>query len=408
MRRSCRFPIALAATAALIAACSPAPDPSATPPTIEAITLPALAGSLGANLVRTADERIVLSWLEPADAGHALRFATLVEGSWSAPLTVATGDDWFVNWADFPSVVPLAGDALAAHWLVRRPSGGYAYDIYTALSADGGTSWSAPARPHSDDTDTEHGFVTIYPRRDGAGLVWLDGRNTGVPGAAAGMTLRAGTLRPDGSMADAAEVDGLICDCCQTDVAISTDGPVAVYRDRTPEETRDIYVSRYVDGRWQDGRPVAKDGWTIPGCPVNGPVIASHGAELAVAWFTNAGDTARVRLARSADAAKTFGAPVDVATGRAVGRVGLVLLEDGTAIVSWLRSAGNGTADLLLAPVTEDGSVGAPVAVASGVTTFSVPQVVRDGDGVLAVWSLQDGASNALAAARVPLAMFTG
>ena len=48
-------------------------------------------------------------------------------------------------------------------------------------------------------------------------------------------------------------------------------GPVAVYRDRSPEEIRDISVVRLVDGVWTEPAPVHADNWMIEGCPVNGP-----------------------------------------------------------------------------------------------------------------------------------------
>ena len=31
-------------------------------------------------------------------------------------IEAASGDDWFVNWADFPSVIALPDGSLAAHW----------------------------------------------------------------------------------------------------------------------------------------------------------------------------------------------------------------------------------------------------------------------------------------------------
>jgi hypothetical protein len=159
------------------------------------------------------------------------------------------GDNWFVNWADFPSVVPISGSQWAAHWLVRREAGGYAYDIHAAFSEDAGNSWSEPFVPHTDGTDTEHGFVTLFPDPDGIGMIWLDGRKyineyDENDVAASGMTLRAAVFRADQTASREVLVDDLICDCCQTDVAMTPSGPVAVYRDRSVDEIRDIYLTR--------------------------------------------------------------------------------------------------------------------------------------------------------------------
>jgi hypothetical protein len=67
---------------------------------------------------------------------------------------------------------------LAAHWLVKRGSATYAYDVNITQSKDGGKSWSKPIVPHRDNTQTEHGFVSLIPLNDGRlGANWLDGRN---------------------------------------------------------------------------------------------------------------------------------------------------------------------------------------------------------------------------------------
>jgi hypothetical protein len=78
------------------------------------------------------------------------------------------------SWADFPSVVPITGPFWAAHWLQKRPEGGYAYDVYVAISTDSGQSWSEGIMPHRDGTPTEHGFVSLFPWQGGAGVIWLD------------------------------------------------------------------------------------------------------------------------------------------------------------------------------------------------------------------------------------------
>ena len=52
-----------------------------------------------------------------------------------------------MNASDFPSVVPISGQHWAAHWLVKRPGGNYAYDIALAMSADGGKNWTSSNGP---------------------------------------------------------------------------------------------------------------------------------------------------------------------------------------------------------------------------------------------------------------------
>src|SRR5918992_979802 len=87
---------------------------------IDTLPSPAGGGSGEPNLASGPDGRIYLSWLEPVDdSTHALRFSTLVGSRWSPPRTITQRPDFFVNWADFPSVVALSEQRLAAHWLQK-------------------------------------------------------------------------------------------------------------------------------------------------------------------------------------------------------------------------------------------------------------------------------------------------
>ena len=62
------------------------------------------------------------------------------------------------------------------------------------------------------------------------------------------MTLRAAFIDKKGNKINEWELDGRVCDCCQTTAAITNDGPVVVYRDRSDDEVRDMSIVRYVNG----------------------------------------------------------------------------------------------------------------------------------------------------------------
>jgi hypothetical protein len=371
---------------------------------------PSAAGSMAANLAVGPDGTVVLSWIEPDGDADALRFAVFDNGKWENTRTVTKGANWFVNWADFPSVVPIANSQWAAHWLVRREAGGYAYDIHAAFSNDSGDSWTEPFTPHTDGTDTEHGFVTLFPDHDGVGMMWLDGRKfvneyDENDVAASGMTLRAAVFGADRAPVYETLVDDLICDCCQTDVALTSRGAVAVYRDRTVEEHRDIYLTRLVEGEWQAGKPIGDDNWEIPGCPVNGPVVQANGLEIAVAWFSASNERPKVQVAWSNDAGENMLDPIAVADGRLLGHVGAAMLPSGDMVVSWLSSAEGGSAELHLRRVSSSGQLGADkvFAEATGVAPFSVPQILHVGDGLLLAWTDTSGDESLVKTARVPL-----
>jgi hypothetical protein len=369
---------------------------------------------MGPNLAVGPDGHIVLSWIEPDGDGHALRYASLIDGAWTAPRTVAKGDNWFVNWADFPSVVPVSETLWGAHWLVRQPAGGYAYDIHTSVSRDGGTTWSDPVIPHNDNTDTEHGFVSLFSDSGGLGMVWLDGRKMvneydESDVRTSGMTLRSGTFGQDLLPYKDALVDDLVCDCCQTDVALTSDGPVAVYRNRTTDEIRDIYVSRREFGEWQPGHAVNDDHWQIDACPVNGPVIQADGNTVVVAWFTAPEESPEVKVAWSGNSGRSFQEPIRVTSDRPLGHVGAVLLPDGDLALSWLRATGKGGAELLVTRVSSSGAVAAPYVIEEAVDifAFSVPQLNLDGDDLVVVWTTNSDGISGIGSALVPTGLLT-
>jgi len=360
---------------------------------------PAAPGSQSPHLAVTPAGEAVMSWLEPTGADtHAVKYSILQGDTWSAPLSVAENSGWFVNWADFPSVVPITTQQWAAHWLVKRSGGTYSYNIAMTTSADGGSSWAPPLTPHSDNTPTEHGFVTMFPWSGGIGAVWLDGRQM-KPDAGGesspvgsreygGMTLRFARLGYAGEILDEGEIDNLICDCCQTDAAMTAAGPVVVYRDRSTAEIRDISVTRYADGNWAEPITVSDDQWHIPGCPVNGPAIAADGDRVVVAWYGAPNRESRVKIAWSQDAGQTFSAPVIVDEAGVKGRVDVALLPSGTAVVSWMAKSADGTGQLRIRQITSDGQAGPIQLIAEGKYSRNAgfPQMIRAGDQLVYAW----------------------
>jgi len=323
----------------------------------------------GEPFLSATSDRLLMSWLEATDGGHELRFSELGTDGFGEIRTIVQGDRFFVNWADFPSLTVTEDGQLWAHWLQRGPGGGYDYGVRVARSDDGGVSWSEPWSPHDDTSATEHGFVsTVAMESGGVGFVWLDGRAyaEGADGSPATqeMSLRFRQMSAAGVPGQEMVIDARVCDCCQTDAAVSGSTPVVVYRDRTPEEIRDIYITRLVDGAWTPGVPVHDDGWEIGGCPVNGPAVVAEGDAVTVAWFTAVGDVPRVKLAHSTDGGVTFGAPIQIDDGDPGGRVDLLAGADGSVIVSWLERTGGDGAEVRVRQVGPDGTTSSSLAVA--------------------------------------------
>ncbi|MCH8950347.1 MAG: hypothetical protein IIB87_08230, partial [Chloroflexi bacterium] len=131
----------------------------------------------------------------------------------------------------------------------------------------------------------------------------------------------------DGTLGPEQVVDSRVCECCQTDAVRTTAGDViAVYRDRSPLEVRDIGIARVSGGKISDPEILHADNWRIKGCPVNGPAIDSLGTTVAVAWFTQSSlSSTHVRLVISRDGGRSFGEPISIDEGHPLGRVAAVV-----------------------------------------------------------------------------------
>lgn len=374
---------------------------AATPP--RSIDPPSAPGALAPNLSATPDG-VLATWLEPAGEGkHRLRFATWTRGAWTQPVTIVEDDKIVANWADVPSVARGGDGALVAHWAQASGTETYAYDAVVARSTDGGTSWKTLGALHDDRTQTEHGFVSLLGEADGVRAFWLDGRATADGGA---MTLRTATV---GAKVEPAEVvDDRVCDCCGTSAVTTTGGPLVAYRDRSADEIRDIATSRRDRVAWTPPAAVHRDGWQIAGCPVNGPALAARDRRVAIAWYTYADSTHRVRAAFSDDAGATFGSPVDVDAPRGsrapLGRVSIALTDDGDAIVGWLASEREDAA-VLLRRVGRDGTLGVELRVGGNLAgrDAGFPRLARSGDALVVMWT-ESGEATRLRAVEVPLA----
>ncbi|HET6603731.1 MAG TPA: sialidase family protein [Xanthomonadaceae bacterium] len=308
---------------------------------VEPWPLPAQGWSAQPNIAAAADGAVHLSWIEKDGQDHVLRHVRHDAGGFGAVHVAARGSDWFVNWADFPSLAVLENGDIVSFVLAKSAEATYAYDVKLVRSRDGGASFSPPQAVHEDGTPTEHGFVSLLPWRDDTVLVaWLDGRNTagghGHGGAGGGaMGLRAALVGRDGKQQEWA-LDDRVCDCCQTAAGRTPGGAVVVFRDRSQGEVRDIAHTRLAGGQWSAPAPVHADGWTMPACPVNGPALDARGEQVHVAWYTAADDAPAVRLARSDDGGAAFAPPLELARGAHVqGRVDVERLGD-RVLVSWI------------------------------------------------------------------------
>lgn len=374
---------------------------------------PAGSGALGPALAVTPGGGVLLSWLEPlGDEAWALKFShlDLAAENWSEARTIATGSDWFINWADFPSVTPLSATDLMAVWFENNPAtahGGAAhhgtgYHARYSLSPDGGTTWSTPQRITGESAVTEFTAVLALGDNSRALVAWLDGRERESKNV---QTLYAQTLLASGPDA---LVDPSVCDCCQLSFASVSGGALLAYRGRTAGEIRDIRLARWRDGAWEAPRPLHDDGWQIAACPVNGPRLAARGDRVAAVWFTAAQNRPRVQAKLSADGGETFGPAMRIDLGRPQGRVDAVLLPDGSVACVWLETTGADGAragGIYLRRIATDGTPGEAqlLAASSTARASGFPRITRLEDGRLLLAYTVDGEPSRVATLLVSL-----
>ena len=83
---------------------------------VQPLASPAGPNSSEPQIVDSGRGRI-LSWVERAGKTSHLKFAERSGSGWSPAVTAASGDDWFLSYADVPSVMRLGDGTLVAQWL---------------------------------------------------------------------------------------------------------------------------------------------------------------------------------------------------------------------------------------------------------------------------------------------------
>jgi hypothetical protein len=238
----------------------------------------------------------------------------------------------------------LADGTLAAQWVQTSGAGTSGSDVRLSYSKDNGKTWSASFMPHNDGTAAPHGFASLFQMPGGGlGVIWLDGRakKGGQRGQGGGgdTSVRFASFDREWKQTGDIPLDLRICECCPTTAAVTANGPIVAFRDRSPDDVRDIRVARLDNGKWTEHVTVHADNWRINACPINGPVLSARGRNLAIAWFTAKDDTPQAYVAFSKDAGRTFGAPIRLDDEATLGRVDIELLPDGSAAALFIEQA---------------------------------------------------------------------
>ena len=341
-----------------------------------------------------SDRGVLLSWIERVGTTTSLKFAEQTASGWTAPMTAASGPDWFLSYADVPSVMRMTDGTLVAQWLEATDAFIDAYNLQLSYSKDDGETWAPPFMPHDDGTTTQHRFASLVEMAAG---IW---------GHLARWTQQRIRLRRSGDRDDDAAVclvrRGLAADCGYRDRppgvrvlfhdgVMTSDGVVAAFRDLQPmddHDIRDIGVSRLGGGAWTPTAIVSPDHWMRNLCPVNGPMLSARGRDVAAAWFTVKDNQGQAYAAFSNDAGRTWGTPIRLDDGGSLGRVDVEMLEDGSAVATWVEYA-EGLSDFRLRLVDPSGerSEAFTVTGVSAGRASGFPRVALSGDELVFAWS---------------------
>lgn len=321
---------------------------------IQEITVPTSEESKQHHLAKTADGRLILSWVESDGQNSTVRFAIREGQGWSPVRTVTSVDG---KLGDPPVVFGLDDGSLAAAWMpyVKGGKSKYAADIFLARSQDGGLTWSKAFKPYGESAriyDAQMSLTALPNAR--IALVWTDMRATGDSKKNDRYQLMA-TVLAKGQQSAGTELrlDNDICSCCRASTIAEGENLLTVYRDHRQGEIRDTGAVRWnTDGNVQ-ALSVPGDGWRIEGCPSNGPAVDMSASSVALAWFSAADDKGRVKVAFSTDGGKDFTESLEI-DDDARGYVNIALLSTNVALVSWRKRAGPED-ELRIAKVTADG-----------------------------------------------------
>ena len=201
------------------------------------------------SFLLSTNDNLYISWTEQVADSNFLYLSKLENNTWSKKSIINKGTDWFVNWADFPSISynEISSSIFSFH-LQKSSEETFSYDVNYHINQ--GSTWKDMKKIHDDNTFSEHGFVSSIPYQNGFMVSWLDGRNTygkGHDGHAKGaMTIRSAILDSSGNIIDNSLIDGMVCDCCQTSMAISNNIPIVVYRDRSRTYPHFYFTLRFI------------------------------------------------------------------------------------------------------------------------------------------------------------------
>ena len=308
-----------------LAACAGFGSQAVDTPGAELREIFSLAGGRTPRLSSSEDD-LLLSWQQVNGKTTRLNYARVKDGRVGPTNTAVTGENWFVNYADYARVGDLGEGHWLAAWLERSNNSLIEYQFKVSQSFDQGNNWSKPTTPFDSMPIGQQGFVSALSSGSGALITWVgshDGR----------YALYSSHLDRQNRWSPITMVDEDNCSCCHPDMARIGTQAAVVYRDRSRQEIRDIAISFRQGGHWSEPGIVAHDGWLMAGCPVNGPALVSLGEAYAVAWYSAPSEQPRIQLKLVADERSQV---IRLDEDKVLGYIDVAAMDSDNVLVGWL------------------------------------------------------------------------
>jgi hypothetical protein len=376
------------------------------------VTLSVAGRTSATPWIASAGTAIAVSWMATAD-GKADVFVAVShdEGrSFAAPVQVNTvAGDGRAN-GEFPPRVafgPADGSGrreVVVAWNAKDQG----TEVKLARSRDGGRTFAAPEALQAPGAAGDRGWHAMaLDDRGVAHVIWLDhrgmtaaksdgghkGEHDGV--AMAQLSSLYYAAAAPGSRGVERAVSPGVCYCCKTAVVAAPGRIVAAWRHVFAGNMRDIAFTESRDGG-RTFRPIARvseDGWSINGCPDDGPALAvGEDARVHAVWPTvvQGPETSGAIFYAALGTGSSFSARQRVPSlgSPKPSHPQVVVDGSGRVVVAWDEIIGGvRTAAYATGVAQPDGRVtfGPPARIAAGPTAYPVMAVAPR--GVVAAWT---------------------